>query len=61
MKAGVKVKGDITSPSGDIGAKRAEFATTAIKAFKGDGKVMKAASYFGSATPRASKEGNNPS
>lgn len=56
----VKVKGGISSPSGDIGVKRAEFATKAVKPFKGDGKVMKASSYFGSAKPFASKEGNNP-
>ena len=44
----VKVKGGLTSPTGDIGAKRAEFASKAIKPFKGDGRVMKAAGKFGS-------------
>ena len=48
------------SPRGDVGEKRAMEATRAIRAFKNDGKVMKAASYFGSAKPNASKEGNNP-
>lgn len=56
----IKSKGTFSSPSGDVGEKRGMEATKAIKAFKGDGKVMKASSYFGSATPNASKEGNNP-
>lgn len=54
-------KGAGLSPSGDIGEKRGQEATRAIRAFKGDGKVMSASSYFGSnITPRASKEGNSP-
>ena len=57
----VKVKGNISVPSGDLGAKRGEHASTVGATFKNGGKVMKAASYFGSATPNASKKGNNPS
>lgn len=57
----VKNKGNISSPKGDIGAMRGEHASTVGATFKNGGKVMKAASYFGSATPNASKKGNNPS
>jgi hypothetical protein len=57
----VKIKGGITSPSGDIGAMRQEHATTAIKAFKGDGEVVKTAGKFGALRVTASKAGNSPS
>ena len=53
-------KGVSDSPKGDIGEKRGMEADK-VAHFKRDGKVMKAASYFGSIKPRASKEGNNPS
>lgn len=48
------------SPTGDIGAKRQEEATKAIKAFKGDGEVVKTAGKFGAATPNASRAGTDP-
>lgn len=47
------------SPTGDIGAMRGMEADMVAR-FKAGGKAMKAASYFGSAKPNASKEGNSP-
>ena len=56
----VKNKGGITSPRGDIGAMRAEYAATAGCTFKNGGRVMKASSAFKGMKVNASKEGNSP-
>ncbi len=47
-------------PSGDLAAKRIDNLGK-IGHFKNEGKGVKGAGWFGSAKPRASKEGNNPS
>ena len=48
------------SPSGDIGAKRQEEATKAVKAFKNDGAVVKTAGKFGPLSTSASRAGTDP-